>query len=326
MAAEIFSRTLSFIIINMRELVLFFFLTSLTAYGQTIKQNIQTTKTDRHINIPGTRLFMVPPPSFEIATTFTGLQRGDEAMLMVQDLVGGNFYTNAATFSKSTFEERGIKVSDYQEIKINGHDAKYILMEGDGAKSFALVFGDTTYSVMIMGQNGTGDSKIEKDIIESFNTIYYDKAKVTDPFESAFFTIDDSKSKLKFFRGMASMFFYTIGGVENDKVSGDRFLLITPMPADDTMTPKSVAALMIEKQEQSGFVRSKIKNEITRKISGHDTYEAEIYGDLHEQSAVIYMFVVKKQDKIVCLIGISKNKLEESVSDFQALARTVNIK
>src|ERR1700710_705897 len=87
--------------------------------GANIHPRISNTRTSQHINIPGTRLFIVPPPNFAVATNFVGLQKNDKAVINVYDLVGGDFYTNAATFNKAEFEKKGIKVFEYKEFSVN---------------------------------------------------------------------------------------------------------------------------------------------------------------------------------------------------------------
>jgi hypothetical protein len=116
----------------MRKIAYLFLFASLTACGQAsndkIKSDIKNSKTSKHINITGTRLYIIPPTNFKVATTFIGLQKGDKAIFNIYDLVGGNFYSNAATFSKAEFEKQGVRVFDYRDIKVNGYPAKYIFL------------------------------------------------------------------------------------------------------------------------------------------------------------------------------------------------------
>src|SRR5688572_7299618 len=52
---------------SMKKILIPFVLFSLTAYGQKyndkIKSTIENSRTSEHINIPGTRLFIIPPPA-----------------------------------------------------------------------------------------------------------------------------------------------------------------------------------------------------------------------------------------------------------------------
>jgi hypothetical protein len=315
----------------MKKILFSLLLFSLTACGQTsadkIKANIQTSKTSKHINIPGTRLYIVPPQNFSVAKTFVGLQKGEKSLFNIYDLVGGNFYTNAATFSKAEFERQGARVFDYQEIKVNGYPAKYISMQGDPTtKGYALVFGDTTFSTMIMALYPVTDEATGKQIIAALNTIYYDKGKKISPFETAFFSLDDKNSRFKFFQYNANLYIYTIGGTDNTKDTDNPFVLVTQFPMDNTMTTKSIADMMIGKAQQYGLTNPEVKNISSGKINGYDTYEAEVYGQMQGKSSVIYQCVVAKGDKVLTIQGIAKSDMETNVQDFKKLARTIQIK
>ncbi|XZF16179.1 hypothetical protein ACTHGU_08575 [Chitinophagaceae bacterium MMS25-I14] len=117
----------------MQKLLYLLLLISVTACGQAsnerINQEIKNSKTPKHINIPGTRLYIVPPPGFKVARMYCRLEQGDKSMFNIYDIVGGNFYTNGEGFSKQGFEQKGAKVLDYRELKVNGYPAKYVSMQ-----------------------------------------------------------------------------------------------------------------------------------------------------------------------------------------------------
>lgn len=315
----------------MQNLLLSLLLFSLTACGQTpsdkINPNIKNSKTNKHINIPGTRLYIIPPPKFNVAKTFIGLQKGENSMLNIYDLVGGNFNTNAATFSKAEFERQGARVFDYQEIKVNGYPAKYISMQGDlTAKAYALVFGDTTFSTMIMAAYPVIDEATGKDIIKSLNTIWYDKTKKIDPFETANFSLNDKASKFKFFQFNANLYMYSIGGVEHKEDKDAPMVLVSQFPKDNTMTVKSIADMMIGKIQQYGLTNPEIKNSSTQKINGYDAYEAEVYGQMQGTRSLLYYCIVAKGDKAIAVQGIAKKDIESNLQEFKKLASTVKVK
>lgn len=315
----------------MQKLLFSLLLFSLTACGQTssdiINPNIKNSKTNKHINIPGTRLYIIPPPNFIVAKTYVGLQKGDNSMLNIFDLVGGNFNTNAATFSKAEFERQGARVFDYQEITVNGYPAKYISMQGDlTTKAYALVFGDPTFSTMIMAAYPVTDEATGKDIIKSLNTIWYDTTKKIDPFETANFSLDDKASKFKFFKYNANLYIYSIGGVEYKEVKEAPMVLVSQFPKDNTMTVKSIADMMIGKIQQYGLTNPEIKNSSTRQINGYDTYEAEVYGQMQGSMSLLYYCIVATADKAIVVQGIAKKDIESNLQEFKKLASTVKVK
>src|SRR5450755_4711587 len=126
--------------------------------GTKILPEIKNTRTSHHVNIPGTRLYLIPPENFKVASTFLGLQKDAKTNLMVLDMTPGNFYTNAANFSKTEFEKKAVKVLEYKEVAVDGFPAKYIhAQNGTGDEEYSLVFGDSTFSTMLMAIFAQGD-------------------------------------------------------------------------------------------------------------------------------------------------------------------------
>jgi hypothetical protein len=315
----------------MKKLLYAFLLFTLSASAQTANDNIrpaiQNTHTSSHINIPGTRLYMMQPPGFTVAKTFLGLQKGENAMLNIFDLVGGNFYTNAATFNRAAFEQQGAKVLDYQEIKVNGYPAKYMYMQADPATyAYTLVFGDTSFSTMIMAVHPVNDEAARKQIIAALNSIYYDKNRKVSPFETALFSLNDRSSKFKFFQYTANIYQYTIDGKDNTKDTDNPFLLVTQLPKDNSLTTQRIAEQMIGKVQQYGLTNTQVKNTSTSQVNGYDTYEMEVYGQMKGKDCVIYLCVTAKDDIAITMQGIAKSDLDTNVQEFKKLAHTIQIK
>lgn len=308
-----------------------FGLLSLTACGQTttnkINVDIRNTKTSKHINIPGTRLYIIPPPNFNLSSGFIGLQKGEYSMVNIYDLVGGNINTNAATFNKVEFEKKGAKVFDFQEIKVNGYSAKFIHVQGDAtAKAYELVFGDTTFTTMVMAVYPISDEKTGNDILNSLNTIYYDKNKKINPFETANFLLDDKNSKFKFFHYNANLYIYTIDGKEDKENKDAPVVLVLQSPMDKNMTAKSLAEMMIAKIKQYGLTNPEIKNSSSEKINGYETYLAEVYGQMNGKNSLIYYCVLAKDNKAIIIQGIAKNEIEDNIEEFKRMANAIKLK
>jgi len=315
----------------MKKLFYLLLLTSFNAFGQgakdTIRSVIQNSKTIRHIHIPGTRLYMIPPPDFKIANTLIGLERDIYTGIVVMDLVGGNFYTNAATFSKEAFEMKGIKVFDYKEIKVNGYPAKYCLIQGDlSTKVFTLVFGDTTFSTMIIANFLAADNAIFGEIINSLNSIYYDKSRKIDPLETAHFSLDDSVSKFKFQGFNASLYIYSIDGKE---IKGDKaapFLMVMQLPKDESVALKDIAGSMIGKAQEYGLTAPKVIYQSSEKINGYNAFEAVIFGKMDEKTSYLYYCIAEKANRNIVIVAITKNENDVNLEEFKKLAHTIKIK
>ncbi len=286
--------------------------------------DINTTKTKRHINIPGTRVFIIPPSGFKIATSFTGLQKGDSAAIEVLEINGGNFYTNAATFSKETFEQKGIKVYDYKEFKINGYPAKYAEIQGSiNKKGIGLIFGDTTFATMIMVQYPSEDTKTEEQVKKSLKTIYYDKNLKIDPLQTAPFTLDDSKSIFKFSTFSAGLYVYTLGGNPENE---EPFIIVFSTPRDTNINEQNISLMMLASVEKYGFILKKFKNISTLIVNGQHAYEAEVSGKMKGKDALIYQLIVMGQDKAIIFEGYITSDFANNLREIKKLAKTIKLR
>jgi hypothetical protein len=315
---------------NMNKIILILMTCiALSACGQTKteEKDIDNVKTEKHINIPGTRLYIVPPAGFEIATSFLGLEKGDNSMFLIYDLVGGNFYTNAATFSKEKFEKKGARVFDYKEFKVNGFPGKYIFMQSaPDAKAISLVFGDTTFSTMIMAVYPLTDDKTGKQIQEAIKTIYYDKNLKIDPFATAAFTLDESKSIFKFSKSASGMFTYSIGGGDKQSFNDEPFITVTTIPSDQTTTAKSISEMLVEGLEKYGLTDKELKNISTTDVNGLPAYEVEVYGKMNGKRSLVYQLIVKGQDKAVAIQGVIESDFDNNLREIKNLAKTIKLK
>jgi len=316
---------------DMKKLVYLFFVASLASCGQgggsVIKSKIDNKKSPDHLRIPGTRLYIIPPPTFKAATGFIGLQKGDDGMISVMDLVGGNFFTNAATFSKSEFEQRGVKVFDFRELRVNGYPAKLLLGQGEGpAKMYELVFGDTTFSTMVTGMYKVGDDATAHEIIAAINSIVYDKKVNVDPFETAYFSIDEKASTFKFLRSTSNMYVYSIGGIEHPEDANAPMLLVTQMPKQDGLSMKDVVAQMISQGGKYGFQDPVVVSNASRKFNGMDAYEAEIDVVVQGMKTRLYYFAVENGGRVVVVNGVAKKDIDNNVVEFKKAAGSLTFK
>lgn len=303
----------------------------MAAHGQTydtVRSVVNNSKTDKHVNVPGTRLYIIPPPGFIVSKNFMGLEKGNNGIL-IYDIVGGSFYTNAATFDRKGFEEKGARVFDYRQIKVNGYPAKYLFTQGDmTSTAHGLAFGDSTFCTMVMATYISTDDKTGSDIVKALNTIYYDKSKKIDPFETAYFSLDDKNSKFKFFQYSANLYTYTVGGVDKKESADSDFpaVVVTQLPRPENSSPKSLAEMMILKAVEHGITNPKIKNSSTQQVNGYDAYEAEVYADMQGKNRLIYQLVVVKGDKLIDIQGLADNDFTNNLNDFKKLAYTLKFK
>jgi len=316
----------------MKQIIITILVTiTLTSCGETAKQqisnDIKNVKNAKHVNIPGTKLYMIPPANFKIATNFVGLQKDDNTGIQIYDLVDGSFYTNAATISREKFENKGAKVFDYSEFTINGYPAKYTYMQGNkSSKAYQLAFGDSTYSVMLMAIFPVDDEEASKQIKESLLSVVYDKNLKIDPIANATFKLDDNVSKFKFAKSSASLYLYSIGGINKPSYDNEPLVTVTQLPVVQSMTLISMSDEVISSLEKYGLTDKEIKNKSFDKINGYNAFESEVYGNMKGQKSLIYLLVVVSGQNALVIQGIAKSDFATNIEEFKKISHTLKFK
>ncbi|WP_109301812.1 hypothetical protein [Aquimarina sp. AU474] len=310
--------------------IVFVLLASISAFSQTEQNtgsNIVNQHTEKHVVIPGTKLSIIPPEEFEVATNFTGLEKKDVSVIQIYDLVGGNFLKNASIFSKQTFEDKGAKVFDYQEITINGFAAKFIHMQGNPeVKGYSLVFGDTTFSAMIMALYPAEDTQTGLQIKKALFSSIYEKDKPIDPLEAAFFELDDSKTKFKYASSAANMFIYSADGIKKSNYKDESMLIVMPIPTDSEMTPKNVSDQMIDGLKGNGLTNVKVISTSEEKLNDYPAYQIQVEGVMNGYASTVLVQTVTHGENTVVIEGFSKEKSAAVIEDFKALIATIKMK
>jgi len=310
-------------------LTLFLLSANCFSHGQTIPTEIKSVKTSAHVNIPGSRVFIIPPQGFTPSDELPAIQDGDNGMIEALDLVEGNFYTNAATFNRKSFEDKGIKVLDYSELKVDGYPGKMILAQTpDGAKVYNLVFGDTTFSVSLMAVYPQSNDKMGTELQKALQTICYDKSFKIDPFALAVFTLDDSLTHLKFVKYTASVYLYTLNGKTNRQMelSDDNpIFMVIPLPAESTM-PEIIADIMLSKLREKGTTVLSMENAVTGKTNGFPSFQREVYAMIQDKKTLLYQHVVIINKTAIIMQGEATANFPAYLKDFQALSSTIRKK
>ena len=291
----------------------------------TTEEFTANQKTSKHINIPGTRLFIVPPKGFKVSTATTGLEK-DDMVIQIFDLIGGNFYTNTNTFSKEALEKGGVKVYQYRELKVNGFPAKYAMIEGEGnLKGINLVFGDTTFSTMVMAMFPASNNEIEAELKKSLETIYYDKSHEVNSLATARFTLDENVSKFKFAKSGANIMMYTIDGIDKPSYENESIVMVSTLPIDGNMTLRSTAESLIDGLKEKGLVVSEIKNKAAKTVDGVSMYQIDVHGSLKGEKIIMHMLVAVDYEKVVILQGLIKSDFKEHLKEVKKLASTLKL-
>lgn len=290
-------------------------LTAITTYGQNKK-----------ILIPGTRIYLEKPESFSLATDFIGLESG-QSVIQFMDISEGNYNSNSKNFTKENFENEGITVIYFKNTEIGGYPAKLTLLQGNpNQKSLQLIFGDNEFLVMAMAFVPNFEKEKIKKIENAFHTIEYDKTREINPFEIAFFELDDSASSYKYSKTISNMFLYTKGGVKKDNFMNESAYLVSQFPIESNWSPKSLVEKNLNSLSKNGLTISKRTPTDRKKINGFQCYEELIIGTLNNSETQIIITSIVNETRALVVTGVAKDNFETTLQEFKKLTNEIKMK
>lgn len=309
----------------MKFLILSFFYFSITfSWSQIIfPEKINNTKTAAHQNIQRSRVFVVFPEDFKNDDLAVGIKNSDGNVgVVVYDLIGGSFYSNARNVTRENFESKGLIVSEFYEFIFNNYPAKFVTLIGNGTKSYQLIFGDSTFSVSLMSVFPPEDIAIGEIIRKCILSATYDTSFIIDHKSLAPFTIDESKTKFKFFNYSGGMYIYIEEGASEDdpNASGIMLMLLPNIGAEDVLNQQ---LMEINHYYKEGVVLTKKQQKLI--VNGCEAFETENYSS-GGNSRLFYLVVVTKGEKAILMTGQAVKNQSENLEIFKKLARTIQIK
>lgn len=281
-------------------------------------------KDSEKILVPGTRIYIEKPESFELATDFIGFE-SDKGVIMFMDLYGGNYYTQSVNYTKENFERGNVKVFDFKEFTLNGYSAKLVVFEGDiNTKIIGLIFGEEDFSVSINAR--VVNEKVDF-IKKKLLTIEYDKNRIVGAFEAAFFELDDSESIYKHSMTNSNLFLYTKNGVKKDNFMNESTYLVTQTPLDSPeIQPKQLFEIHLSSLVNNGLIMSERISSNKEKLNGFKCYEELITGILNGKETHIIMTSVVFKSRGVIISGVANDDFELTLKEFEKLTRTLKMK
>lgn len=161
----------------MKFLLIIIFLSALSAHGQrrdSIGAAIHNTPTPRHVQIPTTKLHMIPPEGFRLSEKFPGFELDEETVVEVEETFTETYAQQDVGRIKATAISQGVKILEHRHLKIGHLSGQYLMLQLSSAvKGYMLLFGDHKGCVKISAFFPAWKSFVETAIIQSINSIVY---------------------------------------------------------------------------------------------------------------------------------------------------------
>jgi hypothetical protein len=221
---------------------------SLISFGQELPRKTS----EKHIQIEGTNIFMVPPAAFQSSTNFKGFQdpKDQTSMIMVME-IPGPYLEVTKGFNAEMLKTRGMDLKTKKEIKVAGYDGLFIELDqpanGLIFSKQILIYGNEKATTLINGAFLKDSLQLGTRIKESMLSTVVDSKLKSDPRGALNYSLDE-----------------TIGALKFHSVIGNGMLfnrdLKTPTESEDKaslITDKSFAKIQIENKKL--FCISRVK-------------------------------------------------------------------
>ncbi len=294
-------------------------------------QELPKEKSENHVQIDGTNIFMIPPDSFEPSDNFKGFQNPDDQTSMIMVLeIPGPYSEISKGFSSEMLKTRGMELKSKKEINIAEYDG--ILMELEQSEygmvfsKQILIYGNERSSTLINGVYLKDSLQSGERIKESILSTFVDSETESNPREELNYSVNESVGSLKFHSVIGNGMLFN-RDLKTPTESIDRATLFTD---------KSFQKLEIEDKElfcisrlekypdDFSVIQSKGVNEI--EIDGLKGFELFAQNNDNEEEEMYQVILFDEDGGYYIFVGIYKLDSEKAITDIKNVIQTFKIK
>jgi hypothetical protein len=172
---------------------------SLIGFGQELPKE----KSESHIQIKGTTIFMVPPTSFESSSNFKGFQNPNDQTSMIMAMeIPGPYSEVSKGFNSEMMQKQGMELKTKKEIKVAEFNG--LLLELDQSANgmvFSkqiIIYGNEKSSTLINGVYLKDSLQLGEKIKKSILTTFVDSKIESNPRKALNYSLDENIGSLKF--------------------------------------------------------------------------------------------------------------------------------
>lgn len=286
-----------------------------------------TSAQNTPVNIPGTRVFMAAPAGFKLSKNFKGLEKSKDIFIKVYDPFNSNYIKYAQSFTRESLENGGSEVQEYKKTTVSGFAAKYAALQNNsGGKSYFLVFGDSSFSVMVVAACPANGDTDERQLKTALLSVIYKKNMQIDPLAGTFFNLNDTNSLYRFAKCKNDFYIYSENGIMADKYAGESIVSVLPFTSDYTVGDETIAKAILSSYRQYGITEPKTKKETQVQIGYLNAMEVEINAKVDNKKAVLYRLTLVDGKKAILILGIATSDFDKNMDSFRSLAHTAKFK
>ena len=311
-------------------LILAFTLFSCNSRGQIeIPEKVNVGDLSKKQRIGKTRIYIENRNEYKFIPDLLRLQKNNNQYIQFVEIPNQDF---SSTIQKminklKQIEAQGGKLKLEKEFKLGEYDAFIVLAPQGNEEQIVCVFGDNTFSAMVMGIY-PNDNDIRKEVVDMVLTTDLKKDLNVNLDEQLNYNIKLNQTLYQLSSVNGNIGIYTIKGEQltNEDWQKNHFLVsILPIPKNFDL--KQYSDNMITKLGQNYFKEKRIDIEIIdeNKIN-QQNIEVEMKGKTINNEILLYQYMKLTSDGLIQFIGFAFENKEQQIKVFKEISKSIKIK
>ncbi len=290
--------------------------------------NIQTKKTDNHVQITGTQIFVVVPSDYVFIKENLRFQKNmDQYVQFVVVPYSLKLDQKDSKFRKENFKIKGREITEIENVRLNDFSGIYLIAPSTRANMTELffAFGDADFSVMVSGFCKENDMSAIKEIQEIFKSIYYDKSAFSESLVNKYFDFDLSVTNFKYATSITNFHIYNQTGIYDDQDTLSASITTVSLPYLEKKDALDFISNSLKKQLNIGKVlaTSQIEEDI---VNDRFAYTYEITTSINGKKEIIREAIILGDSSSVFFSGCAYDSLDSYGKKYIETIKTINIK
>lgn len=277
----------------------------------------------KYIDIPGTRLSIIPPVNFKLKNQVPQLTEvNGNAQIGFYDLPE-SYFKIISMYSVEAYKNvPGENLKSTRKIFINGYEGTELIILASTQKKYLLIFGNDKLCIFIGGTYLTEyESNLADKIKECVLSVVFDPKKELDPEKNLPYQISTSDTKLKLGGVYQSGSFYNVTGNESQQVYDKTELYI--QFAYKSLTEDEIQQFIKDVMNYEGKFGLEIGNSTKVIIDGLSGYETIGYVKVKNDTIkLIYYVILFDANEIYSITGRSNIDFTENINLFRKILKT----
>ncbi len=309
--------------INKITLLLAILLVSFNAFAQEFPKE----KTENHILIEGTNIYVVPPTTFQASPNFKGFQNPNDptSMIMVVE-IPGPYQAVSEGFDGETLATQGMELKQTTDIQIAEMSGQLIELNqtanGFDFSKHILVYGDEQATMIVNGVYLKDSLQLGEDIKESILTTYLDATLKSDPRAALSYSIDGAPGALQFHSVMGNGMLFN-RDLKTPTESEDRVNLVTDRSFAKVAIGDKKTFCVSRLAKYPGnyaLVESKGINEV--EIDGLSGFELYASSEAYAEEEMYQVILFDEEGNYYLFVGSYLAEKENAINDVKKVIQT----